>query len=900
MNKLRCTDVANMKIKQTFIDRLQSSSLKIELAPIGTLAVTRFNHLENLEYLTDRMQMANGNSDEGRTIEAERRRRAEPPSSGRRRADTPQRRDTSGGGGGMSDGYGGSQSSGGLGLPSLGGRGPKTIGGVVLMLVVLCIFLAIQYFGGSNNQSSDQTALDQQPADLATEPNLQSGPLIQKPTRTPKISLSGRPTAAPGQEEQNAAAPTLITQPATSSSENQTWLVMLYQDADDKVLEQDIMFDLNEAERAGSTDRVNIVAQVDRFRSAYSGDGNWTGARRYHINQDNDLSKVHSEMVADLGEVNMSSSKTLIDFVTWAMSTYPADKYALILSDHGMGWPGGWSDADNSASSDSRIPLAARLGDELYLNEIDVALGKIRAQTGLDKFELIGMDACLMGQMEVFDALAPHARYAVASQEVEPALGWAYTGFLQALDQNPDQDGAALSQKIVSDYIVLDQRIVDRNARAEFLSQASPFGRAADISAAQLANQIGQSSTLTALDLSQVSNLNESLNRLALALQNIDQSSIARARTYAQSFTSIFGNQVPPSYIDLGNFLQLLTQRIGDPELAQAAGQMQTAIQQALIAEKHGPKRPGATGITIYFPNSQLYQSPVTGAESYTAIADRFANDTLWDDFLAYHYTGEQFQESIGRAVVPSGASAVRAPGAGQIQISTVTTSSKTAAPGSPVTLSAKISGDNVGYIHLLVGYYDRQANSILIADTDYLESSDTRQVNGIYYPDWGQGDFTLKFTWEPIVFAINDGTNTVTALFQPHSYGETFEQATYSVDGIYTYSDSGEQRSARLYFSNGELTQVVSFSGGDSSGAPREITPNPGDQFTVLETWLDLDQSGNVSKTATQDGGTLTFGDQPFLWEELDAAAGDYIVGFAVSDLDGNTSQAFTNITVK
>ena len=57
------------------------------------------------------------------------------------------------------------------------------------------------------------------------------------------------------------------------------------------------------------------------------------------------------------------------------------------------------------------------------------------------------MDACLMGQLEVFSALAPHARYAVASQETEPALGWAYTSFLDTLTQNPDVTGADLGQR---------------------------------------------------------------------------------------------------------------------------------------------------------------------------------------------------------------------------------------------------------------------------------------------------------------------------------------------------------------------------------------------------------------------------------------------------------------------
>jgi hypothetical protein len=511
---------------------------------------------------------------------------------------------------------------------------------------------------------------------------------------------------------------------------------MLYQDADDKVLEQDIYFDLNEAERAGSTERVKIVAQMDRFAGAYSGDGNWTDTKRFFITQDYDLSRVRSQQVADLGEANMSDSRTLIDFVTWAMNTYPAEKYVLILSDHGMGWPGGWSDASPASRGDPTIPLASHLGGELYLHQIDNALSQIRAQTGLDKFELIGMDACLMGQLEVFTALEPHAHYTVASEEVEPALGWAYTSLLQVLNQNPDMSGKELSQAIIKSYIDGDQRIVDRNARAELLRQSSPLGSSGSVIAAQLANQIGQSSTLTAVDLQELPQLINQFNRFSFALQSIHQQTIARARNYAQSFTSIFGNKAPPSYIDLGSFIQILIDNTNDPKLTNAANDLWDAIQQAVISEKHGPKKPGATGITIYFPNSQLYQSTVTGAESYTAIANRFAGQTLWDDFLAYHYTGQQFDETAARPVTPASGAAVRAPGAGQISISPITVSSKTAEPGKPVALTADVSGDNIGHIYLLTGFYDQAANSIFVADRDYLQSTGTRQVNGVYYPD--------------------------------------------------------------------------------------------------------------------------------------------------------------------
>jgi hypothetical protein len=109
--------------------------------------------------------------------------------------------------------------------------------------------------------------------------------------------------------------------------------------------------------------------------------------------------------------------------------------------------------------------------------ELDQHSEQVRTRTGLEKFELIGMDACLMGHLEVFSALAPHARYAVASQETEPSLGWAYAAFLRELRANPEMGGADLGRAIVSSYIEEDQRIVDNQARAEFAGGgASPLG----------------------------------------------------------------------------------------------------------------------------------------------------------------------------------------------------------------------------------------------------------------------------------------------------------------------------------------------------------------------------------------------------------------------------------------
>lgn len=191
---------------------------------------------------------------------------------------------------------------------------------LILAMLLLCGCLIMYWIFGRGGGTDQGTVPPTEEAQAAEVP-------VVAPTElsdTPAPVATAKPFVAP-----------------TRAATGKTWLVMLYEDADDKILEQDVCVDLNEAERVGSSDTVRIVAQLDRFKGGYTGDGDWTSTRRFYVTQDNDLQHIGSQLVADLGEKNMADPETLIDFVTWAMQTFPADKYALILSDHGMGWPGG-------------------------------------------------------------------------------------------------------------------------------------------------------------------------------------------------------------------------------------------------------------------------------------------------------------------------------------------------------------------------------------------------------------------------------------------------------------------------------------------------------------------------------------------------------------------------------
>ena len=676
------------------------------------------------------------------------------------------------------------------------------------------------------------------------------------------------------------------TQKPVDPSE-QRWLVMVYADADDDILEEDIYFDLNEIESAGSTDRVQVVAQIDRYTEAYQGDGDWTTARRYEISQDADLNTVASKVVEDLGEVNMGSADTLVDFATWAIETYPADRHVLILSDHGAGWIGGWTDNDPKANQ------------VIWLNDLNAALGTITQETGIGKFELVGMDACLMGMMEIYDMLAAHANYAVASEEVEPALGWAYGDFLGKLNERPEMSGAELAGAIVEGYLSQDLRIQDDQARKELLAQ---FNVKDDIPADVLADEMGDKMTLSAVDLSALPDLHSAFNDLLLGLKESDKGVVADARGYAQAFENIFNDKKPAPFIDLGSFLSILSEKSEDTVIDGLIAEVQAAYQQAIIAERHGPERPGSTGMSIHFPISEHYWNE--GAYDYTKYpvrADLFAENSLWDDYLAYHYAGKDFGTGI-----PDAAERTRAPGQSEMTVSIpVVTPGTVPADDTSIHVQAEVTGEHIAYIYAVAMF--RYEDRILMYLRDFVPADENREVGGVVFPVWERENGNIKLDFNMLIepTVILDGKTAVFAVIEPDTYARTPEERIYAVKGFYINQDSGEETSARMYFNNSgehEMRNIVGYYGSVEDGIQtRLIKPRKGDQFRLLDTWWTQDESGAWVDTLN-DGHTLTFGDEPFAQGAAPkyVEKGTYFVGVSAVDMDGNQFNSFAPVVVE
>ena len=166
----------------------------------------------------------------------------------------------------------------------------------------------------------------------------------------------------------------------------------------------------------------------------------------YFSSQSNRILEIAGGKVRNKAEetaMNMGEQKTLARFIRYSVESLPAERYALILWNHGGG------------------PLEGTCWDETHGNDhltLTEIIGAI-ADGGLDrKLSWIGFDACLMSSLEVAGQLAPYADYMIASQETEPPFGWNYS-FLAGLEN--DADGAETGRRIVDTYFEGNQNTTD-------------------------------------------------------------------------------------------------------------------------------------------------------------------------------------------------------------------------------------------------------------------------------------------------------------------------------------------------------------------------------------------------------------------------------------------------------
>jgi hypothetical protein len=417
-----------------------------------------------------------------------------------------------------------------------------------------------------------------------------------------------------------SSAPHPITQ--VSAQGNAEWTFLVYLDGDNN-LEGAGIDDFLEMSSVGSTSDVNIVVQFDRI-SGYDGRyDDWTTTKRFLVSYG--MTPTSGNALQDIGEANMGDPQTLVDFAQWGMTNYPADRYALVLWDHGSGWS---SRSGEALSVQEVVYDDTNMGDAINMPELHNAM-EILSIIRSKPFDLVGFDACLMAMIEVDNQLIPYANMRVGSEETEPGDGWPYDYILSSLTWNPYMSASQLGRVIVDEYYA----------------------------------SYGNDETLSAVDLQVVYfALNAAVDGLAVALiSGVDNhyADIVTARNRTQHFRDA-------AYIDLYDFAYKLNQHVSDATINEAATDVMDALNAAIIHEQHGLWWwPGAHGISIYFPKSQAYyDSTYDGSQGWL----QFTINTYWDEWLHAFYSadgGNGGSPGGGNGGSPGGPSGPVGPGGG-------------------------------------------------------------------------------------------------------------------------------------------------------------------------------------------------------------------------------------------
>lgn len=255
--------------------------------------------------------------------------------------------------------------------------------------------------------------------------------------------------------------------------DNAKWTVLTYIAAHNN-LDRFGMKSRNEILSVGSNSEVVLGALYDGPR----------GAARYVMGEPGFVA-----FQEQLGSFDSGDPDGLIATAKWLFQKYPADRYGLILWSHGSGWepseiatvaaearPEDRSDAEEprerAAMPGSRalfrstlrailkpekVTERAILFDDGTGHSLDtIELARVTAEIAQaveQPLDMLGMDACLMANVEVAYEIRTTVRSLVASEELVPGHSWPYRSIFQTLQAEPDQSGAEFASSIVNCYV---------------------------------------------------------------------------------------------------------------------------------------------------------------------------------------------------------------------------------------------------------------------------------------------------------------------------------------------------------------------------------------------------------------------------------------------------------------
>ncbi|MCK4902184.1 MAG: hypothetical protein KAS76_02420 [Thermoplasmatales archaeon] len=367
----------------------------------------------------------------------------------------------------------------------------------------------------------------------------------------------------------------VVNKQTENSNRSLEWVIMVYLNGDNALSAAQGVI-LEEIRQVGSSADIQLTVLIDQNQE--------DDTKLYYI--------VGTTLVQQTwpSESNMDDANTIKDFVLKVKSDYPANHYELIISSNkGSGWQGiCWDDHGD--------------GIMITMPELLDALNQI-TNNGADKLDILGIETCMTGNMEVAYQISNCVDIFMAYPECAMIGDWPYSEAFNDLITTPTMTP--------SEYAIVT---VDY-----FIPQNYP--------------QYDMITTMAATDLSYLDDLSIQINDLALEfIDNIDQyrDQITTALTSARIYALLWDIDY---FIDFYDFLDLLI--INDPVVVNIKDNITNIMDIAVIANKHLPTDP-THGLSIYFPRrTSDYNNSLRYDELPSPYEETlFAIDTQWAEFL--------------------------------------------------------------------------------------------------------------------------------------------------------------------------------------------------------------------------------------------------------------------------
>lgn len=291
------------------------------------------------------------------------------------------------------------------------------------------------------------------------------------------------------------------------------------------------------------------------------------------------------QRLATVQRSSMTQPASLASFIQFAAKEAPADRYMLILWDHGGGSVTGYG-------YDEYYPK-----DSMDTAEVAKAL-----KAGGVKFDFVGFDACLMATLETAISVEPYADYLIASEESEPGTGWYYTNWLTELNQNTSTSTLAIGKRILDDFT------------SKSTGATTIFGN------------YGSQTTLSLVDLAELHGtvptaLTNFGTDLSETMSSDHYRDVATARGSAKEFAS-------SSRIDQVDLVDFCT-KLGSSEANELAEVVKSAVKYNRV---NGVT--DAYGLSLYFPNKALWYM-----NTMSNIYDEIDMDNTFTDSVKQYAT---------------------------------------------------------------------------------------------------------------------------------------------------------------------------------------------------------------------------------------------------------------------